>query len=47
MRNGMGSWNFVFCFLGAMAAWALVNSVLSLGGHGAKGEDSTRTPTSC
>ena len=27
MRNGMGSWGFVFFFLAGMAAWALVNSV--------------------
>jgi uncharacterized membrane protein len=36
MRNGMGSWNFVFCFLVAMALWAAINSVLLIGGHGAK-----------
>jgi uncharacterized membrane protein len=27
LRNGMGSWRFVFGFLAAMALWALVNSV--------------------
>lgn len=27
MRNGMGSWPFVFAFLAFMAVWALVNSV--------------------
>ena len=27
MRNGMGSWRFVFAFLGFMAVWALVNSL--------------------
>lgn len=26
MRNGMGSWRFVFSFLAFMAAWAVVNS---------------------
>lgn len=26
MRNGMGSWPFVFLFLSAMATWALVNT---------------------
>ena len=36
MRNGMGSWNFVFFFLLAMALWALINSVLLIGGHGGK-----------
>jgi uncharacterized membrane protein len=36
MRNGMGSWNFVFFFLAAMALWALINSVLLIGGHGGK-----------
>jgi len=25
MRNGMGSWAFVFAFLGAMATWAAYN----------------------
>ena len=33
MRNGMGSWNFVFVFLAAMALWAFVNTILGLG-HG-------------
>jgi uncharacterized membrane protein len=32
MRNGMGSWPFVFTFFGIMIAWALVNGVLHLGG---------------
>lgn len=27
MRNGMGSWPFVFAFLATMATWALVNSI--------------------
>jgi uncharacterized membrane protein len=27
MRNGMGSWRFVFAFVGFMAVWALVNSL--------------------
>nr|WP_299444631.1 DUF1003 domain-containing protein [uncultured Phycicoccus sp.] len=27
MRNGMGSWRFVFAFLAFMAVWALLNSV--------------------
>ena len=36
MRNGMGSWNFVFFFLAAMALWAFINSVLLIGGHGGK-----------
>ena len=29
MRNGMGSWPFVFAFLGSMAIWATIN-----GNHG-------------
>ncbi|MGB8404538.1 MAG: DUF1003 domain-containing protein [Mycobacterium sp.] len=32
MRNGMGSWPFVFGFLAFMAVWAVANSVLYLGG---------------
>lgn len=28
MRNGMGSWRFVFAFLAFMGAWALVNMAL-------------------
>lgn len=28
MRNGMGSWTFIFSFLGFMAAWAVVNTLL-------------------
>jgi uncharacterized membrane protein len=32
MRNGMGSWPFVFTFFGIMIAWAVVNGVLHLGG---------------
>lgn len=27
MRNGMGSWRFVFAFLAFMAVWALLNTV--------------------
>jgi uncharacterized membrane protein len=39
-RNGMGSWPFVFIFLGLMAMWAIVNSVFWLGGsHGKHGFD--------
>jgi uncharacterized membrane protein len=35
MRNGMGSWKFVFGFFAFMIAWAIINSVLSIGGqHG-------------
>jgi len=38
MRNGMGSWPFVFGFLGAMFLWGFANSVLhafsSNGKHG-------------
>ncbi len=34
MRNGMGSWPFVFGFLGIMAVWAIVNTIFSLGGRG-------------
>ena len=26
LRNGMGSWRFVFGFLGGMAVWAVLNS---------------------
>ena len=32
MRNGMGSWPFVFVFFGVMIAWAIVNGVLHVGG---------------
>lgn len=32
MRNGMGSWPFVFTFFGFMIIWAVANSVLHLGG---------------
>jgi uncharacterized membrane protein len=40
VRNGMGSWPFVFAFLGSMAVWALVNSILAIGGsHGKNGFD--------
>ena len=40
VRNGMGSWPFVFTFLGSMGVWALVNSILAIGGsHGKKGFD--------
>jgi uncharacterized membrane protein len=28
MRNGMGSWPFVFVFFGVMIIWAVVNGVL-------------------
>ncbi len=36
MRNGMGSWPFVFGFLTAMTVWVVVNSGLGLGGSGGK-----------
>jgi uncharacterized membrane protein len=32
MRNGMGSWPFVFVFFGVMIIWAVINGVLHLGG---------------
>ena len=32
VRNGMGSWPFVFLFLGAMAMWACINTFLHVGG---------------
>jgi uncharacterized membrane protein len=32
MRNGMGSWPFVFVFFGVMIIWAVVNGVLHVGG---------------
>jgi uncharacterized membrane protein len=31
MRNGMGSWTFVFCFLGAMVIWMALNTVVGIG----------------
>lgn len=35
MRNGLGTWTFVFIFLVVMALWVVVNSVLLIGGpHG-------------
>ncbi len=40
VRNGMGSWPFVFGFLGAMAVWAFANTLLKVGGsNGKKGFD--------
>ena len=40
VRNGMGSWPFVFAFLGLMALWAIANSIFYLGGnHGKHGFD--------
>jgi uncharacterized membrane protein len=32
MRNGMGSWPFVFGFFAVMILWAVVNGLLHLGG---------------
>ncbi len=32
MRNGMGSWPFVFAFFAVMIIWAVVNGVLHVGG---------------
>ena len=32
MRNGMGSWTFVFGFFSIMAIWAIINGILHLGG---------------
>jgi uncharacterized membrane protein len=35
MRNGMGSWPFVFAFFGFMITWAVANSIIHVGGsHG-------------
>lgn len=34
MRNGMGSWPFVFGFIAIMIIWAILNTVLSVGGDG-------------
>jgi uncharacterized membrane protein len=31
MRNTMGSWTFIFGFLGAMLVWAMVNTFLHIG----------------
>lgn len=41
LRNGMGSWPFVFGFVALMGAWAVANSVFYLGGSadGAHGFD--------
>jgi uncharacterized membrane protein len=36
MRNGMGSWPFVFAFFGFMIVWAIANSVFRLGGAGGR-----------
>ena len=33
MRNGFGSWAFVFAFSGFLGAWMVVNSAVILGGH--------------
>lgn len=32
MRNGMGSWPFVFVFLAVMIVWAVINGLLHVGG---------------
>jgi uncharacterized membrane protein len=32
MRNGMGSWPFVFAFFAVMILWAVVNGLLHIGG---------------
>src|SRR3984893_1865349 len=32
MRNGMGSWPFVFVFFAVMIIWAIVNGVVHVGG---------------
>jgi uncharacterized membrane protein len=32
MRNGMGSWPFVFAFFAFMILWAVINGVLHVGG---------------
>ena len=37
MRNGIGSWPFIFAFFSIMAIWAVINSIVHLGG--AKGFD--------
>jgi len=40
MRNGMGSWAFVGCFVSVMIPWAILNSVFYFGGsHGKHGFD--------
>jgi uncharacterized membrane protein len=40
MRNTMGSWGFVFGFIGVMVLWAVANSVFYLfGQHGKHGFD--------
>ena len=40
MRNTMGSWGFVFGFVGVMILWAIANSVFFLAGtHGKHGFD--------
>ena len=40
MRNGMGSWPFVFGFMSAMAVWATINTAFGVGGsHGKAGFD--------
>jgi uncharacterized membrane protein len=32
MRNGMGSWPFVFAFFAVMITWAVINGILHVGG---------------
>jgi uncharacterized membrane protein len=32
MRNGLGSWSFVFWFMVALVVWVFINSVLKIGG---------------
>jgi uncharacterized membrane protein len=36
LRNSMGSWVFVFTFIGVMVAWAIANSVFYLAGTNGK-----------
>ena len=44
VRNGMGSWPFVFVFLGSMAVWAFVNTIIKIGASDGK-RASTHTRT--
>ena len=42
MRNGMGSWTFIFAFLAAMLGWATINTFFHIGqppSTGSKGFD--------
>jgi len=45
MRNGMGSWPFVFVFFAVMIVWAVINGLLlDAGGHSGSSAVDRRQP---